>query len=300
MLRLWEGLGYYSRARNIHRTARKIVTEFDGEFPADVTALQTLPGIGRYTAGAIASFAFDLPAPIVEANTLRLYSRLLGYRGDPRSSSGQKLLWEFAARILPRKQPGEFNQAVMELGATVCTPSQPACPACPVKSCCFAFRAGLQDEIPLPPSRPEITAVTEAAAAIEHDGQFLLCRRGEGERWAGLWDFPRYPCRSNHTKLSNHQLRRIRADLQADLREHVGVGVAIEDMLTQLRHSVTRYRINLLCFAGRVVSEPAIHPPTVESAWVAPEQFEDFPLSVTGRKLAQLLIARADEQSADE
>src|SRR5580704_2948280 len=105
VLRLWEGLGYYSRARNIHKTARRIVSEHDGGFPDSVEALRELPGIGRYTAGAIASFAFQRPAPILEANTLRLYSRLLGFRGDPRSAAGQKLLWDFATQIVPRTRP---------------------------------------------------------------------------------------------------------------------------------------------------------------------------------------------------
>src|SRR5690606_10067608 len=133
VLRLWEGLGYYSRGRNLRKAAQAIVADHAGRLPADAVELARLPGIGRYTAGAIASFAYGLPEPIVEANTLRLYCRLMGYEGDPRSTAGQRQLWSFAEKILPRKSPGEFNQALMDLGATLCMPVNPNCEACPVQ-----------------------------------------------------------------------------------------------------------------------------------------------------------------------
>ncbi|MCA9131492.1 MAG: A/G-specific adenine glycosylase, partial [Planctomycetales bacterium] len=144
VLKQWEGLGYYSRARNIHKAAQILVGDHAGHFPEDVVELQLLPGIGRYTAGAIASFAFHQPAPIVEANTLRLYSRLTGLTDDPRSTAGQKALWTFAERTVSTSQPASFNQAVMDLGAGVCRPQEPDCPRCPLKSCCEAFRQGTQ------------------------------------------------------------------------------------------------------------------------------------------------------------
>src|SRR5579872_810155 len=149
VLRRWEGLGYYSRARNLHRAARILVRERGGRFPNDVAELLTLPGIGRYTAGAIASFAFDKQAPILEANTLRLYCRLLDFGGDPRSAAGQKLLWGFAGQIVPRRHPGTFNQSLMELGATVCTVDEPRCSVCPVRGYCAAFSRGRQTQIPI-------------------------------------------------------------------------------------------------------------------------------------------------------
>ncbi len=156
VLRLWEGLGYYSRGRNLHRAARVVVEQHDGRFPEDVTTLQSLPGIGRYTAGAIASFAFDVPAPIVEANTVRLYARLTGLDGDPRSTAGQRALWEFAEAIVPAKRAGAFNHALMDLGATVCTINEPRCHDCPVRSCCRAFADGRQAEIPPPKRRRQL------------------------------------------------------------------------------------------------------------------------------------------------
>ena len=192
VLRLWEGLGYYSRARNLRKAAQVIVHEYDGVFPSDVDTIQKLPGIGRYTAGAIASFAFDRRAPIVEANTLRLYCRLLGYAGDPRSKAGQDELWSFAEAILPKTQPGRLNQALMELGATVCSPKEPDCEHCPVHSHCRAFVEGTQAAIPQLATRPVITDVVEVSVAVRQGKKYLLRRRPPGERWAGLWDFVRF------------------------------------------------------------------------------------------------------------
>jgi A/G-specific adenine glycosylase len=191
VLTAWEGLGYYSRARNLHRTATIVTHQFGGRFPDSVEGLLTLPGIGRYTAGAIVSFAFNRPAPIVEANTLRLFARLIGYEGDPRSAAGQAVLWQFAESILPRTDASDFNQALMDLGATVCTVSEPNCSACPLHSMCRAFSNGRQREIPLRRSRPEPTTLYEFAFAIRSGDRWLVRQRTATERWGGLWDFPR-------------------------------------------------------------------------------------------------------------
>lgn len=290
VLRLWEGLGYYSRARNIHKTAKLLVEEYKGRFPEDVEELQQLPGIGRYTAGAIASFAFDRQAPIVEANTLRLYSRLLGYDGDPRSTSGQALLWEFAENVLPQKMPGRFNQALMELGAILCVPNEPNCPACPVKSCCGAFAEGRQQEIPRPKVRPEITRVTEAAVVVQQGNRFLLRRCEAGERWAGLWDFPRFSLAAEtngNRKLSGSTFSVIKPELEQRMREATGLHAEIGGLLTEMTHSVTRYRIRLLCFRAEILNtQTAEHS---DQSWVGLDEIGDYPLSVTGRKIANLL-----------
>jgi len=280
VLRLWEGLGYYSRARNIHKSARRIVGEFGGIFPDDVDGLCDLPGIGRYTAGAIASFAFQIPAPIVEANTLRLYSRLLGFRGDPRSGAGQKLLWDFAARIVPRKDPGPFNQALMELGATLCTPDEPACPSCPVRRFCAASSDGLQHEIPAKAVRAAPTAVTEVAVAIQRDSKYLLLKRPAGERWAGLWDFVRFPWTADGSISA--------ATLASAVRGQTGLSVAVGEAVTQIRHSVTRFRITLHCYRAEWAAGE-LNDSNREFRWVAPGRFSKFPLSMTGRKFSRLL-----------
>jgi len=326
VLQHWEGLGYYSRARNIHKSAKIITEEFQGEFPTDVEALQKLPGIGRYTAGAICSFAYDKPAPIVEANTLRLYSRLIGLEEDPRSKSGQNLLWEFAELILPRKSPGVFNQSLMDLGSLVCTPQNPECAICPVSSGCEAFLKQRQHQIPLPKVRPEITPLTDASIAVFTEGKVMIRQRTPGERWAGLWDFPRLTLEEMNgcphpvvaKKKSNGQKKVLNAKesrqkyrdevpdgltqaviprLEQYLLEQAGVRASVKTFATEIRHSVTRYKIRLLCFVAQVetadTNRSGFSGPkdNLQSAyqWVTIDELDEYPLSVTGRKFARLL-----------
>jgi A/G-specific adenine glycosylase len=284
VLRLWEGLGYYSRARNIHKAARLIVSESAGAFPGDVPALLELPGIGRYTAGAIASFAFDRRAPILEANTLRLYCRLLGFRGDPRSAAGQKALWDFAERIVPRKQPGLFNQALMELGGAVCTLETPACPQCPVRTSCVALANGWQHEIPVRAARVAPTPVTEVAVAVRRRGKYLMLKRPPGERWAGLWDFVRFAW--------NRGERMSAATVTGAVYAHAGLEVKIAERIAEIRHSVTRFRITLCCYAADWQAGE-LDGSRRQFRWIAPQKFATLPLSVTGRKLARLVQARS-------
>ena len=279
VLRLWEGLGYYSRARNLRKGAQAIATN-GGVFPESVDELLPLPGIGRYTAGAIVSFAFDRPAPILEANTLRLYCRLLGFRDDPRSTAGQRLLWSFAEKLVPTKSPGEFNQALMDLGATICTPTEPRCDTCPVASCCRALAEQAQAEIPVPARRPEITETREAYVAIESSGRYLIYRRPEGQRWAGLWDFPRFELPS--------RLAGERVFLEQQIAADFGPRVSISERLTQIKHSVTRFRITLDCWRAEAIGNHELitkHP----TAWVKPSQFARYPFSTTGRQFAECL-----------
>ncbi len=283
VLRYWEGLGYYSRARNIHKAARHVSLTLGGEFPDLVDSLQELPGIGRYTAGAIRSFAFDLPAPIVEANTLRLYCRLLGFDGDPRGRDGQQQLWTFAEELVDKEQPGRFNQALMELGAVVCTPANPNCSECPITFACQACLTNRQHEIPRPAVRPEITPVTELSVVVRRGEQYLLYHRVPGERWAGLWDFPRFPC----DELTRHPKRQP-AWIEHKLSQDLGVRVTVGELLTEIRHSVTRYRITLRSFHAEHESGE-IPASAGEYRWLTADEIHAQPLSVTGRKLAKLL-----------
>jgi A/G-specific adenine glycosylase len=305
VLRMWEGLGYYSRARNLRKCAIVVVNEHGGHFPSDVETLQTLPGIGRYTAGAIVSFAFDRPAPIIEANTLRLNCRLLGYEGDPRSKAGQHELWSFAEAILPQTSPGRFNQALMELGATVCSPKLPRCDDCPVQAHCRAAIEGTQATIPRPATRPVITELVEVSIAIRREGRYLLRRCPEGERWAGLWDFVRFPLeepestasKPTRVKAASVPHGRLKRTASSDERQHEqivlaardrsGLNLLLDPQRTELKHSVTRYRITLKCYTATVVSGEVL--PDAEWQWVAPNDFARHPLSVTGRKFAKLL-----------
>lgn len=294
VLRHWEGLGYYSRARNIHKTAKLLVEQSDGEFPQTTDELTALPGIGRYTAGAIMSFAFDRPGAIVEANTLRLYSRLLCLEENPRATRGQKALWAFAEHLLPRKKIGPFNQSLMDLGATVCTPNDPNCPECPLLPHCRAAKTERQHEIPMAAQKPEISSVIEVSVAIRHEDHFLLRRYPEGQRWAGLWDFVRFPLGDDEPLVPTVGLttastvpKKLVSHIENAVLNATGAGIQLDRFLKELRHSVTRYRIRLLCFLA--TADHAIPEPNENLQWVPAAQLDEYPLSTTGRKLAVLV-----------
>jgi A/G-specific adenine glycosylase len=279
VLRLWEGLGYYRRARQLHAAAKQIVVEYGGTFPRDIEAVRALPGIGRYTAGAILSIAFDQRQPILEANTIRLLSRLLAYRGDPTSSAGQQLLWQLAEALLPQQDCGQFNQALMELGSLICTPRHPQCEACPLQLLCPTRREGLQDVIPAPKRRPQMEDLHEVAVIVVRRGQVLLRKCADGERWAGLWDFPRFGVTTDNGSPISRQI----AD---NIRRLTGIEVSSLQHATTLRHGVTRFRIKLDGYIAKF--ESAAKKNDMQSQqWVRPTDLEEFPLSTTGRKLAK-------------
>jgi len=283
VLRLWEGLGYYRRARQMHRAAQQLCTDHGGVFPQTLEAIQTLPGIGRYTAGAIASIAFGLRAPILEANTVRLYSRLIAFRGEANSPAGQQALWKFAADILPREHCGAFNQALMELGSQVCTPRAPNCPGCPLKSACSAYQLGCQSELPKLKPKPASEELCEASVVVYRGGRVLLRRCGSGERWAGLWDFLRFAVDSDRPEHCSEEL-------VYKARELSGLDISPPTHLTRIRHGVTRFRITLDCYeattAGAIKKLKA-----GEWQWAAPKELGEYALSTTGRKLARLIAA---------
>jgi len=282
VLRHWEGLGYYRRARQMHRAAQAIVTEHDGSFPRDLESVRQLPGIGRYTAGAVLSIACDAREPILEANTIRLLARLLAYRGDPRKADGQRLLWQTAEQLLPKRGAGRLNQALMELGSLICTPREPACDACPVVELCPTYSAGLTAVIPLPAVKPRVEAVREAAVVIRRSGRVLLMRRGEGERWAGLWDFPRFPLDA----ASDPALSR---ELTDKVAAAAGLSIEPGEHIATLKHGVTRFRITLECYWAEYRRVLHRGQPRGEQLWVAPAALGDYPLSITGRRLARLI-----------
>jgi A/G-specific adenine glycosylase len=282
LMRLWEGLGYYRRARSMHAAAKQVVDRYDGVFPATFDEVLALPGIGRYTAGAILSISGDQRLPVLEGNTVRVYSRWAGLREDVTTPAAKATLWQIAESMLPQSGSGQFNQAAMELGALVCKPKSPGCDVCPVRKHCVAHSLGLQDQIPGKVTRMEYESRQEFGFVVPVVGsdRFLLCRVPAGERWAGLWDFPRSTDGN--------------VDLAAAARavsRRIGVDVRPTDRLTTIKHAVTRYRITL-----QVHRAEPIHPAAIG---LAPDDFRllsiahvgDLPLSVTGRKIALLLKA---------
>ena len=315
VLRLWEGLGYYRRARQLHKAAQEIASRFDGTFPTSFDDVLSLPGIGRYTAGAILSIARDQPFPILEGNTVRLHSRLLNLQEDVQTTHGQRVLWSFAEQLVTRHQPGELNQALMELGSQVCTPKQPQCLACPVAVHCRGLAAGQVEQLPRTKKSMKYEDRHEVAIVIADDGHYLMRQCGPDDRWAGLWDFCRFiapPAVSAEEDASIHPTSFNRETLDKTATAHTGYSVRTKEHLLQLKHAVTRYRIRLDCFHAELASQRAARKaraailPTLKKdgdssppkttipqgstwAWIHKDQLDELPLSVTGRKISNHL-----------
>jgi A/G-specific adenine glycosylase len=294
VLKLWEGLGYYRRARQLHAAARAIVDEHGGAFPDDPDAIRALPGVGRYIAGAILSFAFDRPAPIVEANTQRVLARWLAWREDLRTSTSQARLWRAAERLVPAHGAGTFNQAFMELGALVCTPKAPLCLVCPVARECRARALGLQERLPGATPKPPPLAVTEACALVERQGRWLIVQRAPGRLWERFWEFP-----TIHLDGADPAGRSFggadAVDLAEGVRRLTGIDARIGPMVRTVRYSVTRHRVELRAHRAVGLSDdPTPGPGLSQAAWVAPESLGNYPFGSAHRRLAAWVAGHGD------
>ena len=284
VLRAWEGLGYYRRARQLQAAARAIVERHGGEMPRDLESLKALPGVGRYVAGAILSFAFDLPAPIVEANSQRVLARLLACRGDVKTSTSQTRIWSAAERLVPPQGAGNFNQALMDLGALICTSRSPSCLICPLSSLCESRRLGIQDSIPVLSPRPRPLAVTEACALVVHHRSVLLVQRSDGGLWSGFWEFPTI-------NLSGADPAGRSSGLPINLSDGVerltGIRVRIGPEIKTLSYTVTRHRVVLRVHLARACSDrPRPGAGLSDARWVQPQDLAKLPLGAPIRKVA--------------
>ena len=318
VLRLWEGLGYYSRARNLHKAAQEVVQRFDGVIPSDLDALQSLPGIGRYSAGAIRSFAFDLAAPILEANTERLYARLTGLTDEIRSSTSRTRLWQFAESLASNRRSGDLNQALMDLGSQVCRHVQPLCAECPVRRYCQAFAQGRQNEIPVKSRPAAVTQLIEICIVLRHRGRFRIRQRSGDERWAGMWDFPRFEVDEHFAKQFRRALpesrtrgRKLAADSPLEMPHtrslferpleslpveltglvHDRLGLQLGRLLDSfsLSYSVTRYRVEVLCLVCDGTDEARS---SASRRWSSPAELQRLPLPQNSRRMANRIGVR--------
>ena len=280
VLRLWEGLGYYRRARHLHRAAKIVVDAHQGSFPNDAETAAQLPGIGRYTLGAILSQAFDARLPILEANSQRVLSRLFALTSDPRGSAERHWLWQTAELLLPRRQAGDFNQALMELGALVCKPV-PDCPRCPVSNVCRARQRGIQEEIPPPARRPKTQSVSEVAVVLSREGKLLVVQRKNEGRWENMWEFPHGVVEPNES--FEAAARRLLVEL-TNLQGAIGA-----ELLT-VKHSVTHHQITLVCFEAVYVRGRFSSRFYQTARWLKPSGLADLPVSSPQRRLAQFLV----------
>jgi A/G-specific adenine glycosylase len=238
VLKCWEGLGYYSRARNIRKCARIIVRDHDGIIPSDPQTLLALPGIGPYTAAAIASIAYNLPAPLVDANIGRIFARLFNI--DIPLTQARKLLWRKAEELIPKSQARAFNQGLMELGALICTPKNPACHSCPLIVFCSANKNSLITERPLPQKGKTLTTIEMATGVLSHQGQLYIQQRLADDVWGSLWEFP------------GGRLKEGEEPEQAVIREfyeETGFIVRVDKKITTTIHHYSRYKVILHCFS---------------------------------------------------
>src|SRR5262249_33667296 len=247
-----------------------------------------LPGVGRYILGAVLSQAFDRRIPIVEANSQRVLCRLFGQSGDPKSGRVKKWLWETAERLRPTRRAGDFNQGLIELGALVCTPSGPGCGKCPLAKMCTANRDGLQEVIPLRAKKPVVTQVRETAVIVRRADTVLLVRRPARGRWSNMWEFP-------HAELSRSESHPEAA--ARVLEDLTGVSAKVGREWLTVRHTVTRFRITLVCLEAKYRAGEFCSDFYTEGRWVKPIDLRQYPVSSPQRRLAESLIAGPRQNS---
>jgi A/G-specific adenine glycosylase len=294
--KLWEGLGYYTRVRNLQKAAQVIVEKHDGKFPEKFDEVLALPGIGRYTAGAICSIGFNQPMPILDGNVIRVLTRIFGIAENPKEKATNALLWNLAAELVSRakaqssqrKKSANFaasaplreenscsflNQSLMELGALICTPRNPQCLICPVKKLCVAFKENRAEELPNLGKREAATARTFLAFVIERDGKFLVQQRPVGIVNAHLWEFPNFEINGE-------------TDAKEVFDSAFDFKAAKFESLCAIKHSITRYRMTLEAFHVRLRNSPK----KLAGVWLAPNEFDSLAFSSAHKKLASFAM----------
>jgi len=279
VLRLWEGLGYYRRARALHQAARRLVHERGGRFPQSAAEWQSLPGVGRYTAAAIASIALGEPILALDGNVRRVLARVFDF-DRPVDGRGEQMLCALGQAHLVAERPGDFNQALMDLGATLCRPQNPQCNACPLGDLCLARARGTQMQRPLRREARDIPHYLVAAAVIWRDGQVLIAQRPPRGLLGGLWEFPGGKQETGES---------LEQALRREIREELGAEIAVERLLGVFRHAYSHFRVTLHAFHCRLlVGEPRPLEATA-LRWVNPQALADYPMGKLDRQIARRL-----------
>ena len=279
VLDVWAGLGYYYRAKNLQAAAKTIRDRHGSRIPDRVEKLMELPGIGRYTAGAIASIAYDHPSPILDGNVIRVFCRYFGIEEDPKKPEVQKRLWKIASDFVPAVSPGDFNQALMELGALVCTPRRPQCGSCPLSGACAARKAGKQSDIPLRAAAARRKRILYVCGILEDNGRVLLGRRPLNGLLPGLWEFPGGEKSPGETA---------KASLARHLRERLGLNASPQRRISAVRQVLSHRQLEISAFTCRWSGKG--HPNGyLESRWVASPELIHAPLTAGMLKLAKQL-----------
>lgn len=278
VLALWAGLGYYSRARNLHRTAR-LVVETGGVFPDTLEGLMALPGVGRSTAGAILSIAYDQPAPILDGNVRRVLVRLMAWREDPRSREAEKQLWRWAEALTSRDRPHDYAQAIMDLGATVCTPQEPDCAACPLASCCVAHALGMARTLPIRRKKPPVPVRSEVTLLLQHGDALLVRQRPAEGLLGGLWEFP----------VVDHAAAEPVRSVAEALLTSLGRGDELKEV-GALPHAYSHFKLVSTVYAA-VCTERRVAEKT-GYVWRSRQALQALPLHGAHRKVLELFLQK--------
>jgi A/G-specific adenine glycosylase len=271
VLKMWEGLGYYSRARNLHKAARIIAEEMSGRFPSDYDDIIKLPGVGGYTAAAIGSLAFNQDLAVLDGNVIRVLSRLYAYTKDTRSSVARAELQQMAEKLLVKGDAGSYNEAMMELGATVCLPMNPKCDVCPVASACLAAQSGCPTDYPVKAPRKKVPHIVVGAAVIRNrKGEVLIAQRREQDMLGGLWEFPGGKQETDET---------IQQCIARELKEELGINVEVEDFLTTVHHAYSHFTMDMHTYFGRIKSGRPSPLHCQDYRWVRIPDLRDVPYS---------------------
>ena len=272
VLNAWVGLGYYSRARNLHKAAKMVAEKFNGKLPRDLTELRSLPGIGRYTVGAIASMAFGMDEPTLDGNLRRVFSRLFDVSEYADSPAGEKILWELAAKNLPKGQAGDYNQALMDLGATICVPKNPHCLLCPLMILCESRKNATQEKRPVLKLKKISPHFVHAAAVIVNRKRVLLAQRPPEGLLAGMWEFPNGRVDANPAK---ELTKAINAAYRLKVKRKEALGV--------IQHAYTHFKVTVHAFYCDC--DPI--PKNKNLKWVSISQLADYPMGKVDRLIAE-------------
>jgi A/G-specific adenine glycosylase len=288
VLKAWEGLGYYSRARHLHKAARIITGDYRGRMPRNAADLQKLPGVGPYSAAAIASISFGEAVPCVDGNVIRVICRFQGICADSTTATTRRRIVAFLEKHIPTNTPGDFNQALMELGALVCRPLSPRCGCCPLKTDCRALASNRVHLLPKRPRRAPLPHYHVAACVIWKNGKLLITRRRTDQMLGGLWEFP-----GGKQKRSES----IESTAKREIREELGIGIDVVRPIFSMDHSYTHFKITLhFMLCHHISGRPrAIQCDALR--WVKPVEMGEYPFPATDKKMV-LRIQKAKGPSA--
>ncbi len=281
VLKLWEGLGYYSRARNLHRAAGQVVADHDGAIPSDPDAFRALPGVGPYTAAAVLSLAFDAPLAVLDGNVIRVLARVFAVADDARSTTTRAALQALADDLLDHRQPGRWNESVMELGAVICTPRSPACPRCPLRSVCRAFAEGDPDAYPVVSKRAPVPHHTIAVGlVVDEGGRVFIQRRPEDAMLGGLWEFPGGKVEPGETPAEA---------CAREIAEEVGITVEVGREIARVDHAYSHFRITMHAFYCRLATGEPTPANDEPWAWVSVDALDDYAFPRANRRVIEAL-----------